>query len=370
MTTPRVEVELDKIGHNARTLVTRLAGKGVAVTAVTKATLGSPEVARVLVASGVARLGDSRIENLEALRSAGIDAATTLIRSPMLSQVDRVVATADVSCNTELVVLEALSEAARQQGRLHGVVLMVEMGDLREGILPADLAGVVARTTALPHLRLDGVGTNLACQSGMAPDAANMAELSALVGSVEKHTGIAIDLVSGGNSANLDWVFGEAPVGRVNDLRLGESILLGREALHRRPVAGLHVDAFTVVGEIIELQVKPSLPWGEMTQTAFGATRRADDHGDLSQAIVALGRQDVDPDGLLAPPGMAILGASSDHLVIDIGHAAVAVGDELRFEPDYPALLRVMTSPYVAKVMTRDAELSSGRSRSRSPAAT
>jgi predicted amino acid racemase len=213
------------------------------------------------------------------------------------------------------------------------------------------------------------VGTNLACQSGMAPDATNMAVLSALVTDVEARTGIDVPLVSGGNSANLDWVFGDTPIGRVNDLRLGESILLGREALRRQPVEGLHTDAFTLVAEVIEVQVKPSLPWGRMTTTAFGSTLRADDRGDLRQAIVALGRQDVDPDGLLPPAGMAILGASSDHLVLDVARSSVAVGDELRFQPDYPALLRAMTSPFVAEVMTRNAELRAP-ARSLSPAAT
>jgi len=250
-------------------------------------------------------------------------------------------------------VLEALSAAARRQGREHGVLLMVEMGDLREGILPGALAGLVAAVTALPHLRLDGVGTNLACQSGMAPDATNMAALSDLVDRVEQTTGVPIGVVSGGNSANLDWAFGSAPTGRVNELRLGESILLGREALHRNPVEGLRTDAFTVVAEVIEAGHKPSLPWGEMTTTAFGATRRADDRGVVAQAILALGHQDVDPAGLVAPAGLHVLGASSDHLVVDTGDLALAVGDEVRFQPDYPALLRAMTSPFVAKVMTR-----------------
>jgi ornithine racemase len=357
MSAPRLEIDLDKIGHNARTLVERLGRRHVAVTGVAKATLGSPDVARELIAAGVARLGDSRIENLEALHRAGIDHPTLLIRSPALSQVERVVAHASASCNTELVVLEALSAAAGRQGRTHGVVLMVEMGDLREGVLPEALPGLVSATTALPHLRLDGVGTNLACQSGMAPDTGNMTELSNLVDAVEQQTGTAIPRVSGGNSANLDWAFGDGSIGRINDLRLGESILLGREALHRRPLAGLHTDAFTVVGEVIESGTKPSLPWGEMTQTAFGVTRRAHDRGVVTQAILALGHQDVEPSGLVPPAGIEILGASSDHLVVDAGECRLAVGDEVRFQPDYPALLRAMTSPFVAKVMTRSAEV-------------
>ena len=68
MITPRIEIDLAKIEDNARSLVTRLAKRGIRVTGVTKATLGSPDVARAMVRGGVTRLADSRIENLEALQ--------------------------------------------------------------------------------------------------------------------------------------------------------------------------------------------------------------------------------------------------------------------------------------------------------------
>jgi predicted amino acid racemase len=348
MSAPRLEVDLAAIGHNASTLVDRLGGRGIAVTGVTKAVVGSVPVARALLAAGVRGLGDSRVENVEALRAAGVTAPITLIRTPMLSQVERVVAAVDVSHNTEVVVLRRLSAAAVSQGRVHGVVLMVESGDLREGILPADLLGVVHEVAALPALRLAGLGTNLACQSGVVPGAANMAALSALVDAVEAATGQPVELVSGGNSASLDWAFGPGGVGRVNELRLGEAILLGREALHRRPVEGLRTDAFTLVAEVIEAQRKPTAPWGERAQNGFGERPPSRDRGEVHQAILALGRQDVDPAGLVPPPGTEVLGASSDHLVLDAGRHPLAVGDEVRFGVDYSALLAATTSPFVA----------------------
>lgn len=270
MTTPRLEIRLDQVRHNASVLVGRLARRGIGVTGVTKATLGSPEVARELLVAGVASIGESRVENIEALRAAGVAAPVTQIRSPMLSQVDRVVAHAEVSLNTEPDVIAALSTAAGEQRRPHGVVLMVELGDLREGILAADLVAVVGRALSLPHIVLRGIGTNLACQSGVAPDEENMAELSRLVGSLEARFGVTFDIVSGGNSATLDWALGSPDVGRVTDLRLGESILLGREPLGRQPIEGLHTDAFTLVAEVIESQDKPGRPWGARGETAFG----------------------------------------------------------------------------------------------------
>lgn len=345
---PRLEVRLDRIGHNARWLVARLGARGIAVTGVTKATLGSAAVARVLLDAGVVALGDSRVENLESIRADGIDAPTVLVRSPMLSQVDRVVAGADVSLNTEAAVLEALSIAATANGRTHGVVLMVELGDLREGILPADLHDAVRFVLGRTGLTLEGIGTNLACQSGVAPDERNMAELSALADGIESTFAVGLRMVSGGNSANLDWALGDGPVGRVDDLRLGEAILLGREPLRRRPIDGLRTDAFTLVAEVIESKAKPTLPWGTVLDSAFGPPPSASDRGTAIRSLLALGRQDVDPSGLLAPDGTTVLGASSDHLVLETEGDAPAVGDEVRFGLGYGALLAAMTSPFVA----------------------
>ena len=346
MSAPRLEIRLDRIEQNARVLVARLGARGIGVTGVTKATLGSPEVAAALLRAGVSGLGDSRVENLAGL---GPGAHRTLLRSPMCSQAEEVVEHAEASCNTELDVLAALSAAAVARGRTHGVLLMVELGDLREGILPRDLEGVARRARGLPNLVVRGIGTNLACQSGAAPGEANMAELSALAAGVESALGARIDIVSGGNSANLDWAAATPDVGRVNDLRLGESILLGREPMHRRPVPGLHLDAFTLIGEVIESKDKPSRAWGEINQTAFGATPAAPDRGTRGRAIVALGRQDADPEGLTPPTGLEIAGASSDHLVLDAGDARPAVGEEIGFGVNYSALLAAMTSPFVAR---------------------
>ncbi len=137
-------------------------------------------------------------------------------------------------------------------------------------------------------------------------------------------------------------------MGRINQLRLGESILLGRDPLDRRPIEGLHLDAFTLVAEVIESKMKPSLPRGARAQAAFGTPERRADRGTIRQAIVALGQQDTDPAGLVPPPGMTVLGASSDHLVLDAGDRDLRPGDEISFGLDYAALVRAMTSPFVA----------------------
>ncbi|MBC1261705.1 alanine/ornithine racemase family PLP-dependent enzyme [Synechococcus sp. BSF8S] len=349
MTAPRLEIRLDRIAHNARSLVDRLSARGLSLTAVTKATLGLPQVAAVLAAAGVSGIGEPRIETLRALRRSGVTLPLTLIRSPMPSQVAEVVAQADISLNTEPAVMALLSAEAIAQDHRHGVVLMVELGDLREGIMPEHLEGIAGGLLRLPGLDLIGIGANMACQNGVVPSRASMAELSMLATGLEAAFGIVLPIVSGGNSANLTWLFAGGAVGRINNLRLGEAILLGREPLQRQPIPGLRTDAFRLVAEVIESNRKPTLPWGRSRQGAFGPPPARVDRGERWRVLLALGLQDVDAAGLTLPPGMTLLGASSDHLVLDTGSMAVAVGTELGFELNYSALLRAMTSPFVAR---------------------
>jgi predicted amino acid racemase len=350
MIAPRLEIDLEKIQFNARTLVNRLDVQGISVTAVMKATLGSPEIANAFLQSGVKTLGDARIENLIKMRHGGVSAPMALIRSPMLSQVARIVKHSELSFNTELDVIRMLSAAAQKAKRIHEIVLMVELGDLREGILPKDLNHTVRETLRFPNIAIKGIGTNLACRSGVVPDARNMAELSALANSIESTFGFPLDLVSGGNSANLEWALSGADTGRVNHLRLGESILLGCDPLLRQPINGLHTDAITLVAEVIESKIKPSQPWGTIAQNAFGTPATTETTGSIQQAILAIGRQDIDPAGLEPPYGIKILEASSDHLVVRSSCFNHPAGSEISFQLNYSALLRSMTSPFVSKI--------------------
>ncbi|QIV82893.1 alanine/ornithine racemase family PLP-dependent enzyme [Mycolicibacterium frederiksbergense] len=348
--TLRIETDLDKVEQNTRTLVDLLQVSGIRVTGVTKAVLGSPAVGAAMLRGGAGGLGDSRVENLA--RLAGLDRwpLRTLIRSPMLSQVASVVGVADISLNTEAVVLAALDQAAAEQKRMHAVVLVVELGDLREGISLDDVPEAVRAVLGHSSLRLAGLGANLACQNGVVPDDRNMGVLTRLADDIEARHGISLGVVSGGNSANLNWALHTRDVGRIDELRLGEAILLGVDPLDRTPIPGLHTDIFTLTAEIIEIAMKPAQPWGDRAQAAFGAAPARTGSGNVHQAILALGRQDVDPDGLRPPPGITILGMSSDHLVVDLGDHEAVVGDEIDFGVGYSALVRAMTSPFVAKV--------------------
>jgi predicted amino acid racemase len=349
--TPRLEIVLSKIAHNARELTALYRSRGISVTAVTKSVCGSPEIARVLLRNGVSSLGDSRIANIRRMRESGLDALFILIRSPMPSETEQVVELADVSLNTEISVIRLLAEHAARRGKTHRVILMIELGDLREGILPSNVESAVEETMGLEGVELIGMGTNLACFGGVRPTGANMWELSSMADNIQRRYGINFEIVSGGNSANHQWCVSTPDVGLINHLRIGEAILLGCDPLSRKRIPGFYSDAFMLVAEVIELKTKPSQPYGEVAQDAFGHIPVFEDKGPMRRAILALGKQDVDVSAIKPRVEADILGASSDHLILDAAFdSGLKVGTEVRFDVNYGALLRAMSSPYVKKV--------------------
>jgi len=347
--TPRIEIDLEKIAHNAKTLKKLYGSKGISITGVTKVVCGDPKIADVLVKSGISILADSRIDNIRKMRKAGIQAQFLLQRTPIPSQTELVVRYADVSLNTELSVIKGLSRSAVKQGITHKIILMVELGDLREGLLPSDLENTVKEIIVLKGIEFVGVGTNLACFGGIEPDEEKMEYLSTIVKNIEEKFGLTLEFVSGGNSANYNWFISTKDIGKINNLRLGESIFLGCETLYRKHIPNLFTDAFTLITEVIESKIKPSVPYGNVHQDAFGNTPKFQDRGQIRRAILGVGLQDVLVSGLTPMLDIDILGASSDHIIVDAKQIELNVGNGVSFNLNYGALLSSMTSPYVIK---------------------
>ena len=345
MSCPRIEVDLGKIRCNTQTLVERLGSLGIGVTGVTKAVCGHPAIAQAMLDGGVAGLADSRIGNVQRLRAAGITGPITLIRTPMLSQVEQVVQSCETSYNTEILVISALAAAAILKGSVHGIVLMVEMGDQRDGILPENLADIAQLVMQIPGVALKGIGANFACLNGGTPTAFQMAALSALSNRIEGECGPFLKIVSGGNSASLPWALGEHSTGRINDIRLGEAILLGVEPVSGDQIDGMHTDAFTLVAEVIETDARPKpFPIALIDPTAERLCI-VTTGGASARMILAIGHQDTDILGLSMPVGSTLIGATSDHLVIGTPRPLPMVGSEVKFQMNYNALMHAMAAP-------------------------
>jgi len=352
MTTPRLVIDLDKIEHNSRTIVGLCHQHGIEVTGVTKVTCGHPEVAKAMLRGGVSSIADSRLENIRRLISAGVDTGFMLLRLPALSRVDEVVESVAVSLNSELAVLEALSTAAQQRGKVHEVILSVDLGDLREGIWPDDLLPFAREAARLPGIHIKGLGTNLACFAGVVPDEDNMKRLVELAEEVEQCFNFSLALISAVNSSGLDLIASGRMPGRVNHARIGEAILLGRETTHRKPWPDTYQDAFVLHAEVLELKAKPSVPLGDRCEDAFGMRPEFEQRGEIVRALLNVGREDVDVRGLTPQDsGVVILGASSGYLIVDVTAVAgsIRVGDSLSFLMNYAAMLAAMTSGYVKK---------------------
>ncbi|PTL37976.1 alanine/ornithine racemase family PLP-dependent enzyme [Alkalicoccus saliphilus] len=349
LSAPRVEVDLSKVAYNAERVVQLYHSKGIQIMGVTKGAGGSPEVAGVFLNAGIKMLADTKVKNLADMQKAGIKAEFVLLRTPGLSEVEAVVKTADISMNTELSVLKALSKVSLKQGKIHRVVLMVEMGDLREGIMPEDLEDFIRETLAFKGIQIIGIGANFACFGGIRPTGEKMMELSRLADRMEALFSLHFTCITGGNSGSYQWFMETRDTGRINNLRIGESILLGCETLDRNEIPGLYNDAFILIAEVIEVKTKPSRPYGEAGQNVDGEYTDFKDQGLMQRAILAVGSQDVLAGGLRPVIDIDILGSSGDHLIVNAKEEPLQVGDEVTFRLNYSALLSLMTSSYIFK---------------------
>ncbi|WP_227272623.1 alanine/ornithine racemase family PLP-dependent enzyme [Roseobacter weihaiensis] len=354
MSTPRIEVDLSKVRHNTQTVVKRLEKRGINVTGVTKASCGNPNVAEAMLCGGALGLADARLSNVQRLRTAGLTCPITLIRTPMLSQAEQVVQICDTSYNTEIVVIAALAAAAIRKNTVHDIILMVEMGDLREGILPENLATIAQYVMRLPGVALKGIGSNFACLSGIPPNASKMAALCDLATETEGVCGTFLKTVSGGGSASLPWALGRQSKGRINDLRLGEAILLGVDPVTGDQIGGLYTDAFTLVAEVIETDTEPVFPPANFGDPALVRLHLVPNSGHTTRLLLAIGYQDTDVSGLSMPSGHTFVDATSDHLVICTNRSPLPVGAELRFQMNYKALMQAMAAPDIDTRLLHD----------------
>lgn len=324
---PRIIINAEKIRANTEHAVSVCGAHGIEVVGVTKACLGDPVVAKAMLDGGVTVIGDSRLLNLRRLRESGVESSLMMLRLPMLNETDDVADLVDISLNSDLSVIKALGQAASRKGFVHEIVLMIDTGDGREGIRPEDACKTAQEAACYPGIVVRGIGTNVACLAGTLPTTGTMELLAGLADKVQEAVGIEGMIVSGGNSSAWDLVKSDTMTPGINQVRLGEAILLGRETARGNLISDMSYDVFVIEAEIIE-----SNP------------------GRDNHHIAAIGRQDIDA-STLVPTDSAwlVVKASSDHLVLTKTGKPVRTGTVVSFIPGYDSLLRSMTSPFVAK---------------------
>ncbi len=355
--TPRLEIHPNRIAENAREIIDLCHSHDIQIACVGKVVCAHSDVMRTLEECGADMLADSRLENMAEIRKTGTRLPLMLLRIPTPSRSTDVIELADISLVSDAGTIRLLSDAAVNLAKHHKVILMIDLGDLREGIWPDRTEEVLRNSISLPNIEVIGLGSNFACYGGVIPTTKKMTQLVTLRAEMEKALNIQLPVLCGGNSSNLPLLLAGGMPGEINLLRIGESILLGRNVLDRSPFPGTRQDTFHVVAEIIELEQKPSIPIGHRGQDAFGGEPEFVDRGMRRRAICNIGRQDVVINNLTpVDRGINILGGSSDHLLLDVEDAerTYKTGDEVAFLPGYGALLAASTSPYVKKVVNKE----------------
>jgi predicted amino acid racemase len=361
----RITIDLGALRHNLAVVNRWVREHGASLTVVTKALCGHRPVLEALESWGVRSVGDSRLHNLCQFDRSQPGMETWYIRPPHLSAISSVVSLADVSLNTESQVIKALNAEAKRQGKLHRIIIMVELGDLREGVLPQSLSDIVEQSLGLSNIDLLGLGTNLGCLSGVVPSVDVLSQLCLYHEMMKLKFGCKLPLISAGTSATLPLLLkGEVP-NAVNHFRVCESILLGTDLLHGGVIEPLRPAAM-LEAEVVEIKRKALTPVGEtVALTPFHSLET--EHVSPGQrgyrAIITVGQVDTEISALTpVDSDYRLVGASSDLAVVNLGNSSkgIETGNTISFRMGYSALVRLMASPYTEKRVTpSDVELTS-----------
>lgn len=354
----RLTIDLAALRHNIETVDGWVTGHGASWTVVTKMLCGDSNVLAALQAMGVRSMADSRLSNLEAIAALPNPTETWYLRLPHLPVIEDVVRLTEVSLNSETEVIEALSREAVRQDRLHRIIIMLELGDLREGVLPGSLVGFYENIFELPGIEVLGIGSNLGCLSGAVPTIDQFAQLSLYHELLELKFRRALPTISAGTSAVLPLLRDGKLPRTINHFRIGESVFLGTDLVNGDTLAGLRDDAIQLDVDVVEIREKSLSPMGETTDMMPFEALEVAGHAPGQRgwrAVVTVGQLDTDVRGLTPlDPRYSIVGASSDLTVVNVGHnpEGLTVGDTISFRPSYGSLVRLMLDKYIDKVVT------------------
>lgn len=344
-----------KLRHNYEFLQNLLEENNIEWGVVSKLLCGNKLFLKELIDLGIRELHDSRISNLRNIKQLDPSVQTVYIKPPPRRSIRSLIKYADISFNTDFHTLELISQEAVKQNKKHKAIIMVEMGDLREGVLGEKLVDFYEKVFRLPNLEIIGLGTNLNCLYGVMPTHDKLVQLSLYKQIIELRFNRKMQWISGGSSVTIPLVFNkQIPVG-VNHLRVGETLFFGANLFTGKTIKGMKDDIITLKAEIIELQEKPKVPEGVMQENPSGETYaiKNEDYGKTSfRALLDIGLLDIAPDFLIPiDKNIQIAGASSDILVIDLGTnpKKYKVGDYFHFKLKYMGALGLFNSDYVIK---------------------
>ena len=348
---PVMTIHSRAVEENARKVVSLCAKQGIDVWGVTKGLSGDPRLAKIYESAGMKGVADSRLINLAEVKKSGVTLPRQMMRIAMPTELEELLKVADVSLQSDVSTILRLDDFCVAKNTAHDILLMLDVGDLREGFWPKEIAGTGAKLRDLRALRVVGVATNFACASGVLPTREKLEDLVSYRDRFAHAIGRELPVISVGGTCCLKAIEEGTMPREVNQLRICEGILLGFDTAHMREISYLSREAVVISAEVVECREKPSVPDGEVGLQAFGEHPIFIDRGMRKRALLAIGRQDVNI-SRLAPvdEGVHIVTASSDHMIVDVTEAKrpFVAGDILDFRAQYPAMLGAATSRYVS----------------------
>ena len=353
----RLAINLEALSDNFHFLSGMMEDYGANWTVVTKALCGHVDTIRALSLMGMDSVADSRLKNLQVIHllSENVELEKWCLRIPQLSEIKEVIELSDVSVNSELSVVEALNSEARRQNKIHNILIMLELGDLREGILPGSLIDFYQKVLSLSNIHVLGLGAQVGCLSGVLPTPEQINQIILYRELLELKFQRKIPLISAGSSIVLPLLMeGNLPK-EINHFRIGESLFLGTDLVNGGTISGLRDDVLVLEAEIAEIKEKSLIPIGETGHTPFDVSGSEEEISPGQRgyrALVTLGEIDTVVSGLTpVNPKYQIAGASSDITVINLGEETdgLKVGDKISFRMDYSAFVRLMSGRYIQK---------------------
>jgi len=350
-----ITLNIEKLKSNFEYLNKLFKEKNIQWSVVSKLLCGNKEYLQELLKFDITQICDSRVTNLKMVKQINPNVETIYIKPPAKRAIKSVVQYADISMNTEFETIKLLSEEAQKQNKIHKIIIMIELGELREGIMREDLIDFYSSVFNLKNIEVVGIGTNLTCLYGVLPNHDKLIQLSLYEQLIEAKFNKKIEYVSGGSSVTIPLLFQNLLPKGINHFRVGESLFLGTDVYNNTPLKKMATDVFVLYAEIIELIEKPLIPDGEMGTNVEGHSTNFDESlaGKTSyRAIIDVGLLDVDEKHIIPiDKKNSIVGGSSDMFVIDISENSknYKVGDLLEFKLDYMGTLRILNSKYIEK---------------------
>ncbi len=357
-------IQTKKIQENIKFLSNYFNKQNIHWSLITKVFSGDKEFLKhVLTPDTIEKIdsvGDSRITSLKNLKEVNPNMRTIYIKPPAKIYADDLVKYADVSLNSSFTTIKALDEAAKKAGKTHQIIIMIELGELREGVNRADIMSFYEKVFKLPHIEVIGIGSNLGCMYGVEPSYDKLLQLTLYKELISAKFKKELKYISGGTSITLPLIeMGTVPK-EVNHFRIGEAAFFGLSPLENKRFKTLHTDTFEFTANIIELEEKKLVPEGIISDANIGHTVDFD-HVDISEtsvkAILDFGLLDVAKEDIeSSDPDLSFVGITSDMLVVDLGtnrtkdgKKKYKIGDQLYFTPNYMGVARLLNSKFIAK---------------------